>query len=392
MAVGETYIGPKRLTGNIRYAGWWRFSVVLPVIFLLMQIFAGGCTKPAATLEKTEAVPGTVEPNQITTTASEPNKSGADKHDIISREPNEPQPTAPEAESAGPNTIAEPNVVKAADEEPKAEQITAVEPNEKKPGAEIDFNDKFAPFLARYVNADGMINYTSLRRHRVELFRVLNDFEQLERKDYDKWPKADKIALWINAYNLQMMRIIVENYPIEGSRWLTPFLGPDSIRHISGIWTDYKFTIMDEEFTISKLDKQVLRRSFDEPRAFFGLCHATMSSPPLKQQPYSGRTLDKQLDRQIRTYLASPRGFRIDREEKIVYLSAILESGWFGKEFISKYGTDKKFKDQEAPVRAVLNFICNYIDSSDVNFLQRQTYKVDFMTFNWTLNDSSRDL
>ena len=93
-----------------------------------------------------------------------------------------------------------------------------------------------------------------------------------------------------------------------------------------------------------------------------------------------------QLDEQVKKFLSRQCGFRIDKKKKRVCLSAILQPTWYGKEFISKYGTDKKFKDKQPAVRAVLNFVTNYITKQDISFLETKNYSVKFLKYDWTLN------
>jgi len=146
---------------------------------------------------------------------------------------------------------------------------------------------------------------------------------------------------------------------------------------------------MDEEFTLSEVERRFFRQKFDEPRVFFAISHASLSSPPLRNEPYYGHKLYEQLDDQAKRFLSNLGGFRIGRNEQTVYLSAILQSTWYGKDFISKYGTDKKFKDQQPPTRAVLNLAINYISQQDVSFLEVENYSVKYITYDWRLNDGS---
>jgi hypothetical protein len=252
----------------------------------------------------------------------------------------------------------------------------------------VSFHDKCADFLKNYVNDKGMVDYKTLKRKKPELNQLLDEFAKLDPNEYNSWSKEDKIAFWLNAYNIKMLKIIVDNYPIESQRVLRVLWGPDSIRHIKGIWDNYKFTVMDEEFTLKEIEQRFFRKEFDEPRVFFAISYASLSSPPLRNEPYYGCRLYEQLDDQAKKFLSSPLAFRIDREKQIVYLSAIFHPTWYGKEFISKYGTDKKFKDQPPHLRAVLNFATNYISKQDLFSLERENYSVKYITYNWTLNDS----
>jgi len=261
--------------------------------------------------------------------------------------------------------------------------------NELKLESAISFHDKCADILKNDVDDKGMVDYSTLRRKRLQLKTLLDEFHELDPNLYNSWPKEDKIALWLNAYNIQMLNIITDNYPIEGSRWLNPFYGPNSIRHIKGIWTKYKFLVMDEEFTLSAINKSFFRKEFDDPRIFFAISNACLSSPPLRNEPYYGYKLDEQLEDQTKKFLSSPLAFRIDREKERVYLSAMFQISSYGREFVKRFAIDRKFKDQTPTTRAVLNFICNYISEQDVSFLEVGNYIVKFMSYDWTINDGS---
>jgi hypothetical protein len=154
-------------------------------------------------------------------------------------------------------------------------------------------------------------------------------------------------------------------------------------------WNKYKFFVMDEEFTLARIEKRFFREKFDEPRVFFAITHASLSSPALRKEPYCGHRLYEQLDDQTKRFLSNPRAFRIDRKKRRVYLWALLKPTWYGKEFISKYGTNKKFKDQQPATRAVLNFVTKYVSEQDAFFLERKYYDVKYIGYDWRLNDSS---
>ena len=359
--------------------------------------------------ETPAAEPAKPEPNDVKPAKVEPVEAetptierGESKSGVM--EPNTVEPKTTEPNAAEPK-IAEPNEVnpsyvwrinpypdKTRAAEPNQVQPTAVEPNAVETVAKVSFHDKCAEILSEYVDADGMVDYARLRRQRLRLKKLLDAFDELDPNEYKSWPQSDKIAFWINAYNIQTLNIIVENYPIQSSPFVRIIWGPYSILHIKGIWTDYKVMVMDEEFTLSAIEQQFFRKEFKEPRVFLALTRASLSSPVLRNEPYYGYKLDKQLDDQCKRFLSSAYGFKIDRPGQTVYLSAIFESKptWYGGEFLDKYGTDKKFKDQEPITRAVLSFISRYIPQGSVSFLEVGNYSVKYMKYDWTLNDSAR--
>ncbi|HUS72413.1 MAG TPA: DUF547 domain-containing protein [Sedimentisphaerales bacterium] len=388
---------------------------VVFITLLTVLAFVAGCLpeerKPTDSsaavipkLEPTKAEPNLfepklVEPNEIELVKTEPDEPEPAKTEpnVVERpkaEPNEVEspkvePIEPEAAKTEPN---EPDTPKP---EPNETEPAKAEPNEAKPPPKVTFHDKCASILNRFVNDKGMVDYKTLKRKRLELKHLLNEFAKLKPNEYNSWPKEDKIAFWINAYNIQMLKIIIDNYPIDSYRLLHFFPGwePDSILHINrriGGISNQKFYVMEEEFTLQTVEDRFFRKEFDEPRAFFALCYANLSSPPLRNEPYRGTKLSQQLDDQAKKFLSNPLAFKINKKRQTVYLSYILQPTWFGSEFIRKYGTDKKFKDQQPAVRAVLNCLTNYISRQNTNYLQVENYSIEYMRPNWRLNDSSK--
>lgn len=347
--------------------------LVVFITSFVVSVFIVGCrsTEPECAghiepeplkLEPVEAKPNTVESDDIIPYSNISNQFELDKVESIEFELNNIEPL-----------IVEHN-------EPEQEIKPAV-----------SFHGKCAEVLKNFVNDKGMVDYTTLRRQRLKLKALLREFENLDPNEYRSWTKEDKIAFWINAYNIQMLKIITDNYPIQSSRILRlyPGWGPNSILHIKGIWTDYKFLVMDEEFTLSEIDKRFFRKEFDDPRIFFALSKSSLSSPPLRNEPYYGHRLNKQLDDQVNRFLSSPLALQIDTKKQRVYLSSLFQLSSYGEEFIGKFAIDKKFKDHEPTTRAVLNFITNYVSRGKVSFLEVGNYSIKYMKYDWTINDGS---
>ncbi len=338
--------------------------------------------------EPNETEPVGIEPDEVTPAPSEPNHAEPDKVEPVYVEPEEitPEKSCPERSRRVESVEPEPSDVELVGVEPND-----VEPNEPKLRPTVSFHDKCAEILKNFVDDEGMVDYKTLRRKRLELKALLQEFDNLDPNEYESWSKEDKIAFWLNAYNIQMLKIITENYPIESSRILRlyPGWGPNSILHIKGIWKNYKFLVMDEEFTLAEIDRRFFRKEFDDPRIFFAISRASLSSPPLRNEPYYGHKLNEQLDDQTKRFLSSPLAFGTDKEKGRVYLSSLFQSSSYGREFMSRFAIDKKFKDHEPTTRAVLNFITNYVPGDKVSFLEVGNYSVKFMKYDWTINDGS---
>jgi hypothetical protein len=314
------------------------------------------------------------EPNIPTAIPIEPNTPK------IQPEPNMQQPPA-----------AEPNVLKIAPAAPApvktAESNSAQQAVVTVKISPAQFCGLCTDFLGKYVDQQGMVDYRALSRKKLEVAELLDKFKVLNRNDFNSWSKDEKLAFWINGYNLEFIKIILSNYPIESTRVLRIFWPPNSIRHIKGIWDENKFIIMEEEFTLREIETRFLFKEFVEPRVIFAIYYGSASGPPLRNEGYCGANLSAQLDDQVKKFLASGQAFKIDRENQKVLLSSIFSPTWYGRQFIGNYSTDMKFKQQTPEVRAVLNFLTKYISPQEVSFLETGNYTVEFMRYDWTLNE-----
>jgi len=356
-------------------------GLVVFIILFMVPVFISGCT-PVEPKSVEPPVVGGFEPERE---ATEPGSPEPDQN-----EPDKILPINVDSDKFKPVYI-EPEQVELAEPESGSVESAITEPNDMKSVQAASFHDKYANILKEFVNDNGMVNYKRLRRKRLEFRAVLQKFNKVERREYESWPREDKIAFWINVYNMQKLRVITDNYPIKpSSRILTIFYrGTNSIRHIEGKITGHKFLVMDEEFRLSTIENRFFRSEFDDPRVFFAISSACLSSPPLRNEPYYGQNLSQKLDEQTERFLSSPLAFSIDREKRKVYLSALFQSSWYGREFINKFAIDRKFKDQPAETRAALNFITNYISKENVTFLETGNYTIKYMTYDWTINDGS---
>ena len=245
-----------------------------------------------------------------------------------------------------------------------------------------------------FVDEKGMVDYKKLRPKRVIIRKLLNNFDNLDRSEYDKWSTQQQLALWINAYNLQSINIIIQNYPIKSSRWFRLMYPPTSIRHIQPVgktgsvkWDQYKFSVMDEEFTLSEIERRFFVGEFNSPQVYFAISQVSMSGPALRNEPYYGYKLAEQLTDQVKKYIASQEAFKINHKTKVVYLSSLFEKSWYGRYFIGTYYTDKKFKDQSSAKRAALNFLLAYLSSDAISFLERENYTIKYIAYDWRLNE-----
>jgi hypothetical protein len=272
----------------------WASALMLSVfvVALASLIPGAGCSTAEAPVTVIDT-----EPNESSRPVVEPDNA----EPVIA--PNtvkpKPWPDVPEANVVEPN---EPWVAATEPNEPEQSEPNRPEPNVTTLPLNVSFHNTCRKVLGEFVDDEGMVEYRKLKLKRADLDALLDEFAKLDPNEYARWRKEDKIALWINAYNVQMLKIITRNYPIESSRFHR-FFGwpPTSIRHIQptdviGVtkWDRYKSLVMDEEFTLSEIERRLFRKEFNEPRVFFALTQACLSGPGKEVLGWSPRFQNRQ--------------------------------------------------------------------------------------------------
>ena len=246
--------------------------------------------------------------------------------------------------------------------------------------------EKYDALLRTYVDAEGLVDYAALQTHRGDLDGFNRSMSEIDRAEYEGWPEAEKLALWINAYNAITLQHIIDHYPITKGGLISGMRYPsNSIRQIPGVWKKLTTNIMGRDLTLDSIEHDILREEFDQPRIHAAIVCAALSCPPLRNEAFVADRLDDQLADQSRKFLAKSGRYRIDRTDKKVYLSPILK--WFGGDFVGVYNTDDRFTEYGEPRGAVLDFVSRHVSEEDARFLLGQDYAVVFLDYDWTLNE-----
>ena len=251
-------------------------------------------------------------------------------------------------------------------------------------GSSFSYHE-YGTILAEFVDKKGLVDYRGLKQNRSTLDNFSLSLERVGPESYAGWKGEEQIALWINAYNALTLKAIVDHYPIESSFLASLRFPENSIRQIAGVWDKLLFSVMSEKVTLDQIEHRILRPRFKEPRIHVALVCAARGCPPLRDEPFIGSRLDAQLDDQSRRFLADPKKFLIDRDRGRVFLSPILD--WYGKDFLPQYATEKGFSGHDRVKRATLNFVAGYVDPDDRAYLETGDYKVEYLDYDWSLNE-----
>ncbi|MFQ5928124.1 MAG: DUF547 domain-containing protein [Acidobacteriota bacterium] len=248
--------------------------------------------------------------------------------------------------------------------------------------------ESYAAVLSGYVDKGGMVDYQGLKANRHKLDAFAASMKTLDPAVYESWNEQEKIALWINAYNAFTLQAIIDHYPIKASFFGSLRFPKNSIRQISGVWDNLQFQVMGRKLTLDDIEHRILRPEFNEPRLHMALVCAALGCPPLRNEPYLGEKLDSQLDEQSRRFLSNSEKFRINRSKRRVYLSKIFQ--WYGRDFEETHGTTQKFSEHDRSEGAVLNFLTDYLNAADREYVETGKYRIEYLNYDWSLNEQAR--
>jgi uncharacterized membrane protein YdjX (TVP38/TMEM64 family) len=180
---------------------------------------------------------------------------------------------------------------------------------------------------------------------------------------------AERIAFWINAYNLAAIKAVVDQYPTKSIR--------DGGTLLSSIWKKKVASVGGVPYSLDDIEHGILRKAFKEPRVHFAIVCASLSCPDLRAEPYDGATLDAQLDERAAAFLSNPtKGLVPGDDGRTARASAIFK--WFARDFAAVSGGPASFIRAKASpeVAARIGAL------SDAG--------LSYLPYDWSLNDAER--
>ncbi len=157
--------------------------------------------------------------------------------------------------------------------------------------AKPDFSTAFNSLLKSYVSSSGKVNYSGVKSNKELLTQATQYFE--ENPPQSSWSKNQKLAYWINAYNLYTIELIVDNYPVK------------SIKNIAGgkPWDKKFIKLAGRNLSLNDIENGIIRKDFNEPRIHFAVNCASISCPKLLNKAYTASNLNSLLESQTKRFI-----------------------------------------------------------------------------------------
>ena len=206
-------------------------------------------------------------------------------------------------------------------------------------------------FFSEYVS-EGRVNYKKLKSNTSELDALLEMTNTIsvstsEAKQFQ--------ALWINIYNLNVIKGIVSHYPTK------------SPLDIAGFFDKTKYSVGGKKITLNDIEHKLLRANFKDPRFHFVLVCAGLGCPPIITEAYTPDKLENQLSRQTKLAINDSNFIRVDKKKKKVEISEIFK--WYTEDFTTNG-------------KSLLDYINQYRTTKISD-----KFKVSYYVYNWNLNE-----
>ncbi len=213
----------------------------------------------------------------------------------------------------------------------------------------VDFSGVYNEILKNFVSDAGKVNYSAIKTTREMLRQATQHFE--ENPPENSWSRNEKLAYWINAYNLYTIELIVDNYPVK------------SIKDIaSGKPWDKKFIQLDgRNLSLNDIENGIIRKDFDEPRIHFAVNCASISCPKLLNKAYTASNLNILLDEQSKRFINDKSMNSISTNS--LEISNLFD--WYSSDFGNLVSFLNKYAEVEISPKA----------------------KITYKDYNWNLNN-----
>jgi hypothetical protein len=216
------------------------------------------------------------------------------------------------------------------------------------------------------------VDYAGFGRDRTKLKAYLSSLGAVQRSTFDAWPKPDRLAFLINAYNAWTVEYILTKYP-----------DLKSIKDLGSLlqspWKKKFIPLLGQTVALDDIEHGMIRaaNAYAEPRIHFAVNCASVGCPALRTEAFTGDKIEQQLDDSARKFLGDRSRNRVANGK--LELSSIFK--WYREDFERGWGGYKslfQFLGDYAPALG--------LSAADKQKLDAKSMAVSFLDYDWKLN------
>lgn len=209
---------------------------------------------------------------------------------------------------------------------------------------------------------NGLVNYKAFKTQNFDLY--LHYLES--QNELSKMGRNEQLAFYINAYNAICIKQILDDYETIKNQKMGPLT-------VKGFFDQKKYKIANKLISLNEIENKIIRPRFKEARIHFALVCGAKGCPILINKLYNATDLSKTLEDNTKRYLNSKAGLRLDKKNKVLYLSQIFN--WFKDDFGNS--------NQKENFKELRTFILKFRPDLKKEIT---SYKIQFMNYDWRLN------
>lgn len=205
--------------------------------------------------------------------------------------------------------------------------------------------------LKKYVANNGDVNYKGFKNEADKLNTYISYLEK--QKPTAAWSVNKQLAYFINVYNANTIKLIIDNYPLK------------SIKDISSPWIKDRFKIGGKDFSLAGLENGILRK-MNEPRIHFAINCASTSCPKLLNEAYTETNVMDLMERATKEFINNTSKNKLSKDS--AKISEIFK--WYKSDFTEN--------------GSVIDYI-NMYSNTQIN----ADTSIDYIEYDWSLNDQN---
>ncbi len=205
-------------------------------------------------------------------------------------------------------------------------------------------------FLSANIS-NGGVDYAGIKASPKALNALVSEIGSYSLSGKDTKTKK---AFYLNAYNILVIKNVVDHYPIAKPT------------DVSGFFDGKKFKVAGASLTLSDIENKKVRPTFKDARVHFALVCAARSCPPIPSYAFTPSNVESRLESLTKKAMNSRSFVKVDDANKKVRFSKIME--WYKEDFVA---------DSKTVLAYVNKYRTNKIPSS---------YAQSHYAYNWSLN------
>ena len=213
--------------------------------------------------------------------------------------------------------------------------------------------------LSKYVDARGLVSYARWKADAADRGRLAGYLAQFAPRSPAPLGAEEKVAILINAYNAFIVADVLDRYPVDG------------VGSIPGIFTAESHAIGGGRYSLDEIEHTAVR--LGGYRVHAALVCASRSCPPLDRRSYAASDLAAHEGERMRAWMARSDLYRFEPAKNTVFLPKYFD--WYRADF---------------EVAGIARVLAEYAPERYREWLSRGKFRVEFLDYDWKLNDRGR--